>query len=112
VAEAGEADGFCLSLAISTHLSTLQPPFLMRPSISKTSTFAPPCSGPQSALTPPPPRRTNWRGWNHRAHGGRAAILLMVGMQNEQQIQRFLHLFVNKMLAVGHGNIMCRKLAQ
>ena len=58
-----------------------------------TSTLAPPCSGPHRALTPAAQEANRLaRDRSHRADRGGAAILLVVRVQDEDQVQRVFHL--------------------
>ena len=66
-----------------------------------TSTLAPPCSGPHSAQTAGGARgeQVGLRRAHH-PHGRSAAILLVVAVQDEQQVQRVLHFPRHDVLAV------------
>ena len=58
-------------------------------SMLSTASFAPPCAGPHSAETPGRDRRVRiGAGAAGEPHGRGAGVLLVVGVQDEQQVER------------------------
>ena len=81
-------------------------------SISSTATLAPPCSGPQSAPTAAAheAKRLAWLEPDHADRRG-AAVLLVVGVQEQDQVQGVDHLGAGDVLLVGHREHHVQELA-
>jgi hypothetical protein len=82
-------------------------------SICMTATFAPPCSGPGEGADARRDRREEVGGARaHHPHGRGGAVLLVVGVQEEQQVERRATSGSATYSLYGSENIMCRKLSQ
>ncbi len=87
---------------MSTYLPTLPPSAMICSSISTQAWLAPPCSGPHRALMPAEIEANRFASLEPTMpHGGRAAILLVIGMYDQQQIEGFDE--------VGVDFVLCRR---
>ena len=74
--------------------------------------MAPPCSGPHKAQMPAEIEANRFASRADHPHGRRAAILLVVGMHDQQQVQRSTKSGSSWYGSLGTENIIRRKFSQ
>ena len=112
VAEAHEPELGFLSLAISMYFCRFRPSAMIISSMLMQASLAPPCHSPQSANARRRWPKTGSRCSTDHPHRRRAAILAVIGVQDQQQIQRIDEIRVHLVRSLGTANIMCKKFWQ